>query len=193
MTAIEEELDFVTRLAKGDGKVIHNLYERHLGYLIAYVVKNQGSEEEAKDLWQETLIMVIANIRSGAYKNQNIHGYIRTVFINQWKKILRSKKQMTVLAGVEEYPKEEPPEETWGDLVWEELLMWEVGKKFYQLKEECQRILNLRYVDKKSHEEIGKIIHIERSSSKTKLSRCLKTLKNLCHNDPNFPPKGKQP
>ena len=49
--------DILERIRKGDERAIDFLYKKHYRMMVNMIIKNNGSEEEAKDIFQEALIV----------------------------------------------------------------------------------------------------------------------------------------
>ena len=57
------EKDILSGLASADNKVFAYLYQEYFGMVKYFVTKNSGDEKEAKDLFQEVVIVLFEKAR----------------------------------------------------------------------------------------------------------------------------------
>lgn len=140
-----------------------------------YVQKNSGSEDDAKDIFQDGLIALLKNLQQGEYKSSStIKSYLFAICKNTWLQQLRKMKKNQELL----------PEISEENGIEEKLALEEryklMKQKFSLLGEECQKILIQFYYDKKSMKELQEIYNLSsEQAAKNKKSRCLKKLSTL--------------
>ena len=72
-------------LSTGNKNVLENIYQELSPKFKAYVLKNGGKAVDAKDMFQEGLIIVLTKLRKNQIKDQsNFKGYLFTVCRNIW-------------------------------------------------------------------------------------------------------------
>src|ERR1700742_4885568 len=97
--------DLYQLLLANNEAAYREIYKAHYMVIKQYVMKNSGSEDEAKDLFQEGIIALWDNIHSEKYKHTNdtmLHGYFRTICKFKWMETLRSKGKFITLAENDE-------------------------------------------------------------------------------------------
>ncbi len=55
-------------LAKNDRKAIETIYKDHYNMVQAMVVKNNGTIDDAKDIFQEAMIVLYEKVRSDSFE-----------------------------------------------------------------------------------------------------------------------------
>jgi len=83
------------RLYKGDYKAFKFLYE-HYGMVENYILKNNGSKEDAKDIFQNALVVFYENIQKPEFTiTSKISTYLYSISKNLWlKKMTRNKEDL---------------------------------------------------------------------------------------------------
>ena len=84
-------------LANGSDEVLTQLYRRHFPMVLHFVTTNSGSEDEAKDVYQESLIILYEKVRGGSFELQcQLKTYIYSVGRRLWLKQLAHKSRFVV-------------------------------------------------------------------------------------------------
>ncbi len=174
--AISEE-DLLYSLRNGDDKALKTIYRQHYHTIINMVTNNAGSLQEAKDIYQETLIVFYEKVKEEGFElNCQIKTFIYSVSRRLWLKQLQRKQRFNApLTDTDEYI----------DLSWEE-----VGDKEDQydamhtalesLGEPCKSILKDFYLRNQSMEEItDKFGYTNADNAKNQKYKCLKRLKKM--------------
>ena len=87
--------DKLKAISENDETVM-KLYWDNYQKVQTYVLNNNGTADEAKDIYQESFIAVWQNVRSGRFKSQagsSLEGYIFQVAKYKWLDYLRAKKR----------------------------------------------------------------------------------------------------
>jgi RNA polymerase sigma factor (sigma-70 family) len=113
---------------------IKNIYKSCSKQVYAMVMKNSGSFDDARDIFQETMIALFENVNKGAYQpTANICTYLYRIAYNKWMKALReNEKKATVL--MDEVP----------DLAYDPLTGDEHLNSRYSALENCMKKLDER-------------------------------------------------
>ncbi|MCF8346319.1 MAG: sigma-70 family RNA polymerase sigma factor [Bacteroidales bacterium] len=136
--------DIIHGLRKRDNHVILFIYEKNFGRINAMVINNNGSEDDAEDLFQETLIIVFKRLRENDdfELSSTFDTYIYSIARLIWLKKLRDSRKMEVTGlsrEMEEYIEfEEPPPVQDKDL---RMAVYQRNLKL--IPEDCQKILVL--------------------------------------------------
>jgi RNA polymerase sigma factor (sigma-70 family) len=123
-----------------DDKILKSLYQENYFKIEKYVLNNNGSREQAKDIYQEAFIVVWRNIqldRLSAENETTIAGYLFKVAKNKWIDYLRSiqyKKVTSLNDDTEVLQAEVFGEE-------ENKYLEEVKHNFKLLGENCREVL----------------------------------------------------
>jgi RNA polymerase sigma factor (sigma-70 family) len=136
--------DIICGLRKRDNKVILFIYEKNFGLINALVMNNNGSEDDAEDLFQEALIIVFKRLREkeNFEFSSTFDTYLYSIARLIWLKKLRDRRKMEVTGlsrEMEEYIEfEEPPPVQDKDL---RMAVYQRNLKL--IPEDCQKILVL--------------------------------------------------
>lgn len=158
-------------------KAFYYMYEKLYGSIARYVVDNSGSEEDAKDIFQDGLIVLYEKvIHPNFVFTSTLHTYLFAVCKNLWLKRLRK-------ASKREIPNDNIAQLPIEDLVFEDPLeeqKMELSRLMQDLGEGCREILILFYFRRLSMKEIAATINLANEKvAKNKKARCLAKLRAL--------------
>ncbi len=87
------EKKLIEKLQNGDESDVYKLYT-YRPIIVKWVQKNNGTEEEGQDLFQEALFVFVKNVKSGKYHHDSkISTYLMGICKNQWYKKLRDNRE----------------------------------------------------------------------------------------------------
>ena len=159
-----------------DGEVVGSLYESILPNVRKYVMSNNGSAEDAFDIFQDALIVFFKLVVSRKFDadKYKIHGFIYTVTKNLW--INKTKKQARALRW-EKTNVHETREEPFLDLLISEEKKRLLESVFSTLGDKCVEILTLSIYQRLSMKEIAAKVGLpSEDAAKVKTYRCRKML-----------------
>ena len=133
-----------------------------------------GNEADAEDVLQEAFISAFRNLES--YRGDASFGsWIKKIVINKAINLLKKRKLEMMPEGEDlEMPAEEP-----GDEYMPELSVDRVRQTIQQLPDGYRSVLSLYLLEGYDHQEIGEIMGITESTSKSQLNRAKNKLKEL--------------
>jgi len=163
--------EILDRLKKGDEATLDQLYKKNYRMMVKMIIKNNGSEEEAKDIYQESLIVLWQKVHDPNFVlSSKISTYLYSVCLNLWRKELERKKRHT---------NEEKEGSEIMDMDRDERILI-INKCIQQLGETCKGILTFYYFDRLSMAEIAEKMGFANSdTAKTKKYKCKKELDQL--------------
>ncbi|NMB72874.1 MAG: sigma-70 family RNA polymerase sigma factor [Bacteroidales bacterium] len=145
---MSRELRYTDReLLKGvlneEDEIFIYLYKESYPSVRWFVLRNGGSEEDARDLFQEAIIILHAKLKEdGLILYCSVKTYLFSVSRHLWlKELARRKKLNLTEIGEEQYLILEENEGTELD---QELMKF-YYEQFSQLSKECKKILNLHF------------------------------------------------
>lgn len=150
--------EILTGLRKRDNHVIQYIYKADFGRISQMVIKNSGSEDDAEDIFQESLIIIFKRLRDEEKFDltSSFSTYIYSIARLIWLKKLRESKKMEVTElnrEMEEYLEfEEPPPVQDKDL---RLAVYQ--RNLLLIPEDCQKILVLTAQDVSAKEIAEKL------------------------------------
>jgi RNA polymerase sigma factor (sigma-70 family) len=165
------EKEIFERICKGDEKALELLYQKYYRMMTKLVITNSGTEEEARDVYQDALIVFWQKATSGnLILTSKMSTYIYSICQNLWRKELDRKKRLTneekdtaVLLDTESNEREKI-----------------LAKCIDQLGETCKKVLMLYYFEEMSMQDIAdKLGFANTDTAKTKKYKCKKKLDEL--------------
>ncbi|WP_353779279.1 sigma-70 family RNA polymerase sigma factor [Winogradskyella sp. 3972H.M.0a.05] len=167
-----------------DGKVSRNKALRHIysgnkNKVYAYILSNSGNEDDAKDVYQESIIAFYENVRDQKFKGQSAIGtYIYSIARFKWLNKLKSKavseKHHEQLETGEEFSKT-----PLASLIEEEYRA-QIMEVLGALGESCKQLLiDTIYYDKSMKDIVEERDFTNEQVARNKKYKCMKKLKNL--------------
>ena len=84
--------EFVAAIRRGDDRALAHLYRLHLPMVLHYVQQNSGTDDEAKDVYQEGVMVFYEKVRDGSLElSCQIKTYLYAVCRRLWLKRLSEK------------------------------------------------------------------------------------------------------
>ncbi|MCU0448742.1 MAG: RNA polymerase sigma factor [Bernardetiaceae bacterium] len=174
--AIATEADFVNALREGDRGLMNRLYRLHFPMVLHLITSNNGSEAEAKDVYQEAYIVLYENLQKPDFELKcKIKTYLYSVSRRLWLKRLDKKKSHTSLHDFEEYL---PLVDDDGSLA--EARFNLINHAMNKLGEPCRSILEDYYLNDLSMAQIAdKMGYTNADNAKTQKYKCFNRLKKI--------------
>jgi len=160
--------EIIAKIKRGDETALDFLYKKNYRMMVKMIIKNNGSEEEAKDIYQEALIVFWQKILSEDFTlTSKISTYLYSVCQNLWRKELERKSKLT---------NEESNNSEIVDIDKKERIEI-INRCINDLGETCKKILTYYYFDKLSMNDIAEKMGFANSdTAKTKKYKCKKEL-----------------
>ncbi len=163
--------EILERIKKGDESALDFLYKKNYKMMVNMIIKNNGTEEEAKDIYQDALLAFWQKAASGKLEmTSKISTFIYSICQNLWRKELDRKSRLR--------------NEQKDGIVSDSFDVQERSKIINQcigeLGETCKKILYYFYFDDLSMDEIAeKLGFANADTAKTKKYKCKKELDKL--------------
>ena len=131
------DIKIIEGVRNQDDKILNWLYDNYLQIVKKYVLKNNGSDEDVSDVFQETIIALYKQITDGNLNlTSTLENYFFGIARNIWGAQLRANKRNTTL----EFDISNEEDNIDGDeIIFERI----VSRAFEKLKPDQQIILNL--------------------------------------------------
>lgn len=165
------EPELFDRIKGGDEKALEYLYKKYYRMMTKMVISNSGTEDEAKDIFQDALVVFWQKARSGnLVMTAKISTYIYSVCQNLWRKELDRKKRLS------NEEKDSPVSQDMDTPEKEKI----IAKCLDQLGETCRKVLMYYYFDDMSMQDIAdKLGFANTDTAKTKKYKCKQKLDEL--------------
>lgn len=179
MKADPQELSLLAGLAKNDRSAVEVIYSRHFGMVQSLVVNNNGSSEDARDVFQEAMIVLFERSRSPNFELQcQLKTYIYSVCRRLWlKRLSQSQRYIPEMNGAEDLVAvDEEVEEH--EKKNQEFQMME--KAMVGLGEPCKSLLEAFYIQRRNMTEIALSFgYTNPENAKNQKYKCLVRLRKL--------------
>ena len=179
MGTSEKEKLILEGLAQNDRQSIEIIYREQFAMIQAFILNNGGNSEEAKDIFQEVMIVLYEKAVSGSFElSCLLKTYIYSVCRRLWLKRLQQIKRYRILEENREdtIPVEEEMEsheKRNADYLLMENALGRIG-------EPCKRLLEAYYIQKKNMQDIAESFgYTNADNAKTQKYKCLMRLKKI--------------
>ncbi|GAA4276093.1 RNA polymerase sigma factor [Aquimarina mytili] len=132
----------INAIIKGDEKTLMAIYEECLPQVTSYVMKNSGTEADARDIFQDAMVFLYQKLEENSLElSGTVGGYIYGVCKNMWRNKIRKNKKMVIsddiisISGIDETDMLEDIYENERTAIYQ--------KYFLKLGETCQEVLTL--------------------------------------------------
>lgn len=174
-----DEKALLEGLAKNDKEIIETIYAAHYNMVQTLIVNNSGSHDDARDIFQETMIVLYEKSRSGSFElNCQLKTYIYSVARRLWLKKLSQSHRFSGDIGnaTETVPVEEELEQH--DQQNSDFSMME--KAMSGLGEPCKSLLEAFYLQKRTMTDIASQFgYTNADNAKNQKYKCLTRLRKL--------------
>jgi RNA polymerase sigma factor (sigma-70 family) len=156
------------------------IYKKFYGYLMAVALRYIQEEMEAEDIVNESFVKVFRKLNAFSFHEEEevlektFKAWIARITVNTSIDKLRAKKEIESIDDVSD--KELVHHAV---MVSTKLEEQDILKLLYELPEIQRSIFNLYEIEGYSHEEIGKLLNVPESTSRTYLTRAKSKLRKL--------------
>ncbi|MCU0382330.1 MAG: sigma-70 family RNA polymerase sigma factor [Chitinophagaceae bacterium] len=179
MSTLEREKELLKGLASNEKEAIETIYRDNYNLIQHLVIHNNGTEDDARDVFQEALIVLYEKAKSGSFElNCQVRTYIYSVCRRIWlKKLQQNRRFETPVENLEEtVPVEEDIEQHDKLSHQYSIMRGAMGK----IGEPCKSLLEAFYVHHKNMLEIAAFFgYTNADNAKNQKYKCLMRLKKL--------------
>lgn len=171
---------------KDQNRVFEYLYMNNYEVIKMLVLNNNGTSDDAKDVFQDTLIAMHRNVRNPEFElSCKMSTYLYSLARNIWLNKLKSSKKVDSFEDVQTEFIE--TNENRQELIERAERSKMLVKMIDLLKEDCKKVLKLFYFERYSMSGIAsEMSYANDQVAKNKKSACLKHLKKQVLTNPNF-------
>ena len=185
ITAINDiDQQLLQGLLRADQKAVKRIYDLILPSVIVWIKENNGTEADARDIFQEALIALFRKVESGNFQlTCTLKSFVRIICRNLWLTRLRDNKKFEVseLENVEKVDLDQDMNEKLERSEKEQLFF----KHFDQLGEQCRKIM-MWFFDKISLSEIANRLGSSENYIKKRKFICKEKLVKAVQSDPLY-------
>jgi RNA polymerase sigma factor (sigma-70 family) len=179
VTNYSQEKELLARLAKNERQAIETLYKEHFAMVQSLIINNNGSSDDAKDVFQEAMVILYEKSKSVTFElSCQIKTYLYSICRRLWLKRLQQAQrfsgQVEGLADVVAVEEEVEQHEQ------HNMDFHHMEKAMASLGEPCKSLLEAYYLNNKSMTEIaGNFGYTNADNAKNQKYKCLMRLKKL--------------
>lgn len=176
----EELLSVLKRgLHEDRENAIRLIYRENFPKALSFIKRNSGSDEYAKDIFQDAMLLFYKKIKNDEFKgNASPHTFLFGIVKNLWMQSLDKQKRYQNIKKDLDHEVYENPVEPIDKLFSNESI---VGHLMSKMNEGCKELLTAYYYQNTSIEKIK--IEKELGSEqavRTKIYRCMQKLRAIC-------------
>lgn len=174
--------EIILGILNNSSSILEHLYVEYYPMILQLIINNSGDEDDAKDIYQEAIIVLHGKIKRGDFElNSKLKTFLYSVCRRLWLKKLSQKSRFS--GDIKDYEDYFPVED---DLEQHE----EKDKQFMimhsalgDLGEPCKTIIEDFYIHNRSMQEIcEKFGYTNADNAKTQKYKCLQRLKKIFFN-----------
>ncbi|MFP4025798.1 MAG: RNA polymerase sigma factor [Thiohalospira sp.] len=183
MKPLKSEI-IINGILNQDKDILKAIYYTYFPTIKRFILDNNGNEQDAKDVFQEALIIIYRKIKDGNFRlKSSFKTYIYAVCQFIWIKELSVNKEnnenLTVYLEYENIPEINIDE-------YKKHKQYQLYQKhFKRLGKECQKTLKL-FLEEKPFKEIAKKLGTSYDYIRTKKTRCKERLLRYIKEDPEY-------
>ena len=166
-------------LAQNDSKAVETLYKSHFGMIQHFVTNNNGSFDDARDIFQEAMILLYEKVQLEHFAlTCQIKTYLFSVCKNLWlKRLQQMGKYSTPLSAQEESIS---VDEDLDQFEKKDAAFAIMDRALNSLGEPCKSLLEGYYINKKGMQELANQFgYTNADNTKNQKYKCLMRLKKL--------------
>ncbi len=165
--------EVLANIKRGDERALDFLYKKYYRMMINLVIRNNGTEDEAKDIYQEALIVFWQKAARGdLVMTSKISTYLYSICLNLWRKELERKSRLVKSEGNEGEPEYMTHEQD------EKIRI--IHECIDEMGTTCRQLLSYHYFDRLSMTEIAlRLGYANTDTAKTKKYKCKQKLYSL--------------
>lgn len=179
-SAYKTELEIVEGLKADDENAFKAIYKQHFSVISKFIINNSGSEQEAKDIFQDSIIVLFRNIREVNFKlDCKIRTYLYSVSRRLWLNELKKRgKTGADISDYENFIIFNEVDEIDFNIKERQLAL--IAQSLSILGEPCNTIITDFYINRFSMQAIAdKMGYTNFENAKNQKYKCLQRLKKI--------------
>lgn len=177
--------DILLKLSANDSATIEQLYTQHYKTISSWIMKLGGSEEDAADICQESMIVLYEKSKDESFRlSCKITTYLFAIAKHLWYKKAKSNLSNISLDDEQESNLEENYQSDINAHKEREAHYEQLEAALNMLGEPCSKLLKSYYYNNKSMQEIARDFeYTNADNAKTQKYKCLSRLKKIFYNN----------
>lgn len=169
------EKDLLKACLQGDRLAQRDIFNMYAGKMMAICIRYSRHKHEAEDILQDGFVKVFTHLAE--FENSgSFEGWVRRIIINTAIKNNQKKSFSHEDIGLDQIKEDSVGPEVFSAMSEEELI-----KLISALPEGYRLVFNLYAIEGFSHKEIGELLNIEESTSRSQLMKARRILQEKVH------------
>lgn len=182
-----KEFFLLSGLRNGDNRALREIYSSYFHPIAAYLKKSGASEDDAKDVFQETIMVAYRLVQTEEFElRSKLLSFLIGISRNIWLKMIRKRPLNVDISDPMFSSQLSDPSEDVLEEIRKRTIDQLYRKKLRELGEQCQRILDLFFEGKKMTKIVEELGLSSVSFAKKKKFQCKEALVDLVKADPLF-------
>lgn len=178
-SSVPTDSEIILGILNDSKEILNRLYITYFPMVLQLVLNNNGSEDDAKDVFQESVIVLYNKVKSGNFElNSKLKTFLYSVCRRLWLKRLNAQRR--TVRNLEDFSEFLPVEEDLEKHEEKDRQFAMMEQALNQLGEPCKTIIEDYYIQNRSMQEIClKFGYTNADNAKTQKYKCLQRLKKL--------------
>jgi RNA polymerase sigma factor (sigma-70 family) len=166
-------------------QAVIQLYEEHAEITRSFIMGKGGTEQDADDIFQETIVSFIDTVQKGKFRQESgIRTFMVSISKHLWYNEIRRRQRAGNREKLFETGREQKDDGISG-VIQDRELKSELTRLLGELGESCKKILELFYYENLSMKEIVSHLHYENEQVvRNKKYKCLQQLTDKMKQNP---------
>lgn len=173
------DTDFVEGFKNNSDLQLEVFYKKHFPMILQFILNNSGNEQDAKDVYQESIIVLYHKIQKGGFElNSKLKTFIYSVARRLWLKKLNSKHRKT--SPIRDFDEAIPVEDDMFRILEKEEHFKILQNSLEKLGQPCKALIEDFYMEGLSMDDLSeKFGYTNAENAKNQKYKCLLRLKKI--------------
>ena len=178
-SSIPADNDIILGILNDSKDSLNRLYKFYFPMALQLVLRNNGNEDDAKDIFQEAVIVLYNKVKSGNFElSSKLNTFLYSVCRRLWLK--RLSQQNRNAGNIKDFEEFLPVEDALVSYEEQDLKFKQMDAALQLLGEPCRTIIEDFYMNNQSMQDIcNKFGYTNTDNAKTQKDKCLQRLKKL--------------
>jgi len=178
-SSVPTDNEIILGILNGSKDILDRLYKSYFPMILKLIISNNGNEDDAKDIFQESVIVLYNKIKSGNFQlSSKLKTFIYSVCRRLWLKRLTQKNKTD--RNIKDFEEVIPVDEDLDYHLQKDQQFRQMEEALILLGEPCKTIIEDYYIkDSSMHEICEKFGYTNTDNVKNQKYKCLQRLKKL--------------
>ncbi|WP_443938688.1 RNA polymerase sigma factor [Pedobacter sp. MW01-1-1] len=178
-SSVPTDREVILGILNNSSDTLNKLYKAYFAMVLQFILSNNGDEEDAKDVYQEAIIILYNKVKAGNFElSSKLKTFLYSVCRRIWlKKLNQSSKKVGNITDYEDVLAVDDEVEQHEE---KDLQFVKMQEALVQLGEPCKTIIQDFYIQNLSMQDIcEKFGYTNTDNAKTQKYKCLQRLKKI--------------